>query len=74
MLPPFINLGPGETQRLLTVSLTDDQILEDTETFSVRISVADEDTGVDPDTATVSILNDDSTLFVLFCLVFFICS
>ncbi len=69
MLPLFVNLGPGETQKLLTVTLINDQILENTEMFAVRISVLDEDTRVNPDTTTISILDDDSTLF---CNIYFV--
>ncbi len=55
-----ITLAAGATQQRLVVQLTNDVIVEDTETFSVRISVFDEDTRVQPDTTTVFIEDDDS--------------
>lgn len=58
-----ITLDPGATQESLVVEITDDRILENVETFSVGISVLDEDTRVQPNTTVVSIQDDDSKYF-----------
>ena len=57
-----INLSPGTTQQQLTIPITNDQILENTETFSITISVLDKGTTVQPNSTTISIEDDDSEL------------
>ena len=57
-----ISLSPGTTQQRLTIPITNDQILENMETFSITISVLDKGTTVQPNSTTISIEDDDSEL------------
>ena len=50
----------GVTTFLLNISITNDTICENNETFALTINSSSDVTSVDPDKATVTIVDDDS--------------
>ena len=55
-----LSFQPGESEMCTAISITNDAILEDSETFSVQINTTDQAVILNPSSATVTILDNDS--------------
>ena len=60
VLPTQLTFQPGETELCIQITIIDDVILEDNETFSVGLITTDQAVILNPSSATVTILNNDS--------------
>ena len=60
VLPTQLTFQPGEIELCIQITIIDDVILEDNETFSVGLSTTDQAVLLNPSSATVTILNSDS--------------
>ena len=55
-----LSFQPGTTQLCAPINITDDAILEDSETFSVQLNTTDQAVILDPISSTITILDSDS--------------
>ena len=55
-----LSFQPGETEQCTAINVTDDVILEDSETFSVQLNTTDRAVLFNSSSATVTILDNDS--------------
>ena len=55
--------GPGVTRATYPVPIVDDSNIEDTEIFTASLSTTESNVNIGDNTATVTILDDDSELF-----------
>ena len=63
------NPGNGLQRDCATITVTSDTILEDDESFSVMLTTTDPDVTISPNTAVVTLTNDDSKYLCLTSLV-----
>ena len=64
--PYFVTIHAGETSGLFEIFIIDDKMLESDESFDLNIDIntlPDDVTLGSPDTATVTIINDDSKYY-----------
>ena len=61
-----VTFGPDQTSASYPVQIVDDSNIEDTETFTATLSTTESNVNIGDDTATVTILDDDSELLTLF--------
>ena len=61
-----VTFGPDQTSASYPVPIVDDSNIEDTETFTATLSTVESNVNIGDDTATVTILDDDSELFTNF--------
>ena len=55
-----LSFQPGESEMCTAISITNDAILEDSETFSVQLNTTDQAVILNPSSSTVTILDNDS--------------
>ena len=55
-----LSFQPGESEQCTAINVTDDVILEDSETFSVQLNTTDQAVLFNSSSATVTILDNDS--------------
>ena len=55
-----LSFQPGESEQCTAINVTDDVILEDSETFSVQLNTTDQAVLFNFSSATVTILDNDS--------------
>ena len=60
-----VTFGSGVTSASYPVPIVDDSNIEDTETFTASLSTTESNVAIVDDTATVTILNEDSELFTI---------
>ena len=61
----MVTFGPGVTSATYSVPIVDDGNIEDTETFTASLSTTESNVTIGDDTATVTILDEDSELFCI---------
>ena len=61
-----VTFDPDQMSASYSVPIVGDINIEDTETFIATLSTTDSDVNIVDDTATVTILDDDSELFTVF--------
>ena len=61
-----VTFGPDVTSASHSVPILDDSNIEDTETFTATLSTTESNVNIGDDTATITILDDDSELFTVF--------
>ena len=61
-----VTFGPDVTSASYPVPIVDDSNIEDTETFTATLSTTESNVNIGDDTATITILDDDSELFTVF--------
>ena len=57
-----VTFGSGVTRATYPVPIVNDSTIEDTETFTASLSTTESNVNIGDDTATVTILDDDSEL------------
>ena len=62
-----VTFGPDVTSASYPVPIVDDSNIENTETFTASLSTTESNVNIGDDTATVTILDDDSELFNIIC-------
>ena len=63
LIPENVIFSPGMTgPQCLSISITDDSILENDEVFAVVLSATDQDVILNPNTTSVTILDDDGNV------------
>ena len=60
-----VTFGPDQTSASYPVPIVDDSNIEDTETFTATLSTTESNVNIGDDTATVTILDDDSESFTI---------
>ena len=61
-----VTFGPNQMSASYPVPIVDDSDIEDTETFTATLSTTETNVNIGDDTATITILDDDSELFTVF--------
>ena len=61
-----VTFRPDQTSASYPVPIVDDSNIEDTETFTATLSTTESNVNIGDDTATLTILDDDSELFTVF--------
>ena len=61
-----VTFGPDQTSASYPVPIVDDSNIENTETFTASLSTTESNVNIGDDTATITILDDDSELLTVF--------
>jgi hypothetical protein len=59
VIPSSISFNAGETEKVLSITVNGDRVLEDDETLSLSITAVDEPATFGASSATLTVLNDD---------------
>ena len=59
-LPQTITLSQSQTQKVLSISIIDDSLFEDSQTIEIRIAAASDNIQVDPTANTMTVYIDDN--------------